>query len=664
MAISTGAAILGGTIASSFFSSKSQKKATDKAAQGVINAQGISEAAAQKAMSSALALYNPAFADISTSLNQARGDILAGRTSAQDVLNQAFSKSSQTLQTSAQQSMNALLGNQPMMPPSALRKPEKFVAQDRRQRMPPPGLPQETIQQPDGTFIPMPTDGAGGIRKGDAGIPTLNYGSDLRGGVNDPNVAIGPFPEGDPRGNYEPNPSTDPMQPLEGELMPSQMADMNYNLQQPQGSYGMEPAISDLRNAAVGQVGALTGGAYDAMQSGQQGYDEAGNIVTGAFGTGMNMLRSGVDRARGDITGQLDQGLSALRGGVQAGRGDIQQSSQSAIGRFDPYAQAGQSALDVEAARSGALGPEAQAQAFAQYNESPGQAWAREQMEKSTLRTQNAIGGVGGANVQKALMRERYGLSSQNYQRDLENLRSLAGRGQQAAGSQAGIETQAGRDMSQLAMRGGEMEIGARQRAGSELGGMEFGAGQYGAGAAERAGSSLSRLAENRGLYTGGMQRDLSRDVSNVYGRTGELTSGLRMNTGQMIAQQLGLSGQQQAQLEQQLGISFANMDQNTAQQLAQLAGQQGGATSGLRTGLAALLANITTGQGSQQANMAMQLGDIEAGGVTNPIGNAINTGIGIYTANPTIFGGNPQPMAPQTSGYQAPIFQAEPASR
>ena len=42
------------------------------------------------------------------------------------------------------------------------------------------------------------------------------------------------------------------------------------------------------------------------------------------------------------------------------------------------------------------LGPEAQAQAFAQYNESPGQAWAREQMEKSTLRTQNAIGGGGG----------------------------------------------------------------------------------------------------------------------------------------------------------------------------------------------------------------------------------------------------------------------------
>lgn len=628
------AVAVGGAV-SSKLSSNATKKASKLQAEGIKDAQSISSEAGEKARADALALYEPAFADISTGLNQAREDILSGRTSAQDVLNKAFSKSSQTLQTSAQQSMNAMLGNQPVTPApaSALREPPQSIPKgvastfDKPSRTKAAGR-SVTTNATATNALPQPTDGGGGFRDFESNMGPFT--------ANDPRASAGlssPIESREDIQRRELDPLTQDLQPLEGEFIPSSTADTDYNVQAPQGEYGMAPAISDLQDSAAGQVGALTEGAYDAIQSGQQGYDEAGNIITGAFGTGMDMLRSGVDRARGDITGQLDQGISALRSGVQTGRQDIRGSSQSAIGRFDPYAQAGQSALDVEAARSGALGPEAQAAAFEQYNESPGQAWAREQMEKSTLRTQNAIGGVGGANVQKALMRERAGLASQNYQRDLENLRSLAGRGQEAVGSQAGIETQAGRDMSQLAMRGGEVELGARQAAGSELGQIEYGAGKYGAGAAEKAGSSLALLAENRGLYTGGLQSDLSRDVSDVYGETGKLTSGLRMDAGLMVAKQLGLSGQQQAQLESDLGVSFANMDTATANQIAKLAAEHGGAASGLRTGLAALTSNLATGQGTQQANLALQLGDTNASGVTNPWGNAIDNAIGIYSA-------------------------------
>lgn len=691
------AAVAVGTIAAGKMSSDSQKDAAKKQAQSIKDAQGISGSAGAEARANALALFDPAFKDISTALNQARGDLLDGRVSSQDLLNDAFSRSSGTLQTSAQQSMNAILGNQPQLP-----SPEQSSLRDGAQLRPETGGYKPPRQDNISNIRDLATDGGMGpqpmqdgqsyqdvVDRGMGGVnPMQTNGSRLYSGLPQGQTvvdsAFNPSPpkqidqsqfEGyQPTGPYNPDPvmeagyqpvnpfpdGYDPMtgpqvinpdsgltnvasnmQPLEGEFIPAGMNESNYNVQAPQGNYGLAGSESALRQSLGAQAGFLTGGAYDAMNSANQGFDQARNDVTGAFGTGMGLLRQGVKTGRSDITGQLDEGVSALRQGMNTGRGDIQSSSQSAINRFNPYVETGQSALDVEAARSGALGPEAQAQAFENYNSSPGQDWAREQMEKSTLRTQNAIGGTQGGNVLKALQRERDGLASQNYQRDLENLRSLASRGQQATGSQAGIETQAGRDMSSLAMRGGESELNARQNAGNQLAQMEYGAATTGAGMAERGGSALSNLASNRGLYNAGTQKDLSRDLSSAYGRTGENISNLRMNASEMIAQQLGLTGQQVAQLESQLGTSLANIDQQTITNMANQSAQQGGATSNLRTDLASLLTNLSTGNANNQTGMQMQLGNAQASGVTNPWGNTISQLTGMYANNPGMFSGN-----------------------
>lgn len=99
-----------GTMYASNKSSKAQKAAAARQADGISNAQGISASAAREAKAEALRLFNPAFSDISTSLNQARGDILSGKTSAQNILNQAFMNSASTYQTAGQQAMNAILG--------------------------------------------------------------------------------------------------------------------------------------------------------------------------------------------------------------------------------------------------------------------------------------------------------------------------------------------------------------------------------------------------------------------------------------------------------------------------------------------------------------------------------------------------------------------------
>ncbi len=140
----TAAVVAGaGTAYASHKAGKAQEKAADKQAASIDNASRISNEAVAKARADALSLFNPAFSDISTSLNQARGDLLAGRASAQNVLNQAFLQSSNTLQTSGQQAMNAILGTQP--PPQQM-VPQQQMPQN--QQPPRAGYPPQAGQPP------------------------------------------------------------------------------------------------------------------------------------------------------------------------------------------------------------------------------------------------------------------------------------------------------------------------------------------------------------------------------------------------------------------------------------------------------------------------------------------------------------------------------------
>ncbi len=150
--ITAAVVVAGGTAYASHKAGKAQEKAAAAQAASIEKASGISSDAAAKARSDALSLFNPAFSDISTSLNQARGDLLAGRASAQNVLNQAFLQSSNTLQTSSQQAMSAILGTQP--PPQQM-VPQQMVPQ---QQMPQNQQPPRAGQPPQAGQPPKITD--------------------------------------------------------------------------------------------------------------------------------------------------------------------------------------------------------------------------------------------------------------------------------------------------------------------------------------------------------------------------------------------------------------------------------------------------------------------------------------------------------------------------
>ena len=75
------------------------------------------------------------------------------------------------------------------------------------------------------------------------------------------------------------------------------------------------------------------------------------------------------------------------------------------------------------------LGADAQAQAYAQFQESPGQAYLREQAERSLVANSAATGGLAGGNVLKELQGQAVGLAAQDFQNQFDRRGTVADRG-------------------------------------------------------------------------------------------------------------------------------------------------------------------------------------------------------------------------------------------
>lgn len=99
------------------------------------------------------------------------------------------------------------------------------------------------------------------------------------------------------------------------------------------------------------------------------------------------------------------------------------------IGRLSPYSEAGGAAQTEQAALMGLSGQAEQEAAMARFSESPGQRFLRERQEKALLRSQAAIGGLGGGNVRTALQEQAFGRAQTDYDRQLQRLGDLSGRG-------------------------------------------------------------------------------------------------------------------------------------------------------------------------------------------------------------------------------------------
>jgi hypothetical protein len=122
------------------------------------------------------------------------------------------------------------------------------------------------------------------------------------------------------------------------------------------------------------------------------------------------------------------------------------------------YGAAGDQATAAQSALLGLQGAEAQGQAYATIQESPGQRWLRQRQTKALLANQAAIGGLRGGNVRTALQEQAAGFAMQDVDNQFSRLSELAGRGAAARAAQANVArasvAQAGPGVSRTVLPG------------------------------------------------------------------------------------------------------------------------------------------------------------------------------------------------------------------
>jgi len=171
--------------------------------------------------------------------------------------------------------------------------------------------------------------------------------------------------------------------------------------------------------------------------------------------------------------------------------------------QFAPFREAGLGALAQQQALLGLSGPEAQQAAMAGLQESPAQQFLRSRAERSLLRNQAAIGGLGGGNIRTALQQQGVGFAQQDIENQFNRLATLTGGGQAATTNVAQLGGKAAQNIAALQGRAGAAQasgiLGQQQARGQFMGqlanlGLGAGIGAMTPGVGAGRGAMLSLL--------------------------------------------------------------------------------------------------------------------------------------------------------------------------
>jgi hypothetical protein len=373
-----------------------------------------------------------------------------------------------------------------------------------------------------------------------------------------------------------------------------------------QDALDAEGRASDALGIARGDLSQANRRFMGNMAGAEADINQGVNAGLGNLGQGMGYLRGANQQFMGDMAGAE----ADISRGTEQGLGSLYRG----MGELNPYAQQGGQAFNHAAALSGALGSEAQQQAYNQFNESPGQAWLREQAERAVTRNAAATGGLGGGRVLQELQRQGMGLAQQDFQNHYGRLANLGIQGQEAAGAIANLQNNAA-----------NMQVGR----GAALAGLDQNRGQanldLGSNLANFK-SAMGNMQVNRGAALAGLDQnrgqanlDLGSNLANVQNQI----SGNAINTGGTLAG-LGQAGAGNVQSGINSGIS-ANASMSNARTAANASRDNASLAS--RTQLANNLANVYTGLGNNTANLAFNTGN-------NLAGMRYDTGQNIANAN------------------------------
>lgn len=247
-----------------------------------------------------------------------------------------------------------------------------------------------------------------------------------------------------------------------------------------------------------------------------QGYTDPGTMTqTSVPGSPQTGLIGSEAALQNGLTGSLDA--------LQQGNTQANSVLQSGISALDPFVKAGSSAIDLQAALSGALGPEAQAQAFANYNSSPGQQFLQDRGEQAVLRNASAVGGLGGSRVLQELQRQGIGFAQQDFGNQFDRLGQISNTGLNGLNISANLTGQIannnynyGNNAASYAFNTGNSLASGRTRAGEQLAALNS---QQGSGVSDiinQGGSNLAQLLAGAGNGNADAKMQLAQLLSSI----------------------------------------------------------------------------------------------------------------------------------------------------
>lgn len=266
-----------------------------------------------------------------------------------------------------------------------------------------------------------------------------------------------------------------------------------------------------------------TTGARGELETGFGGAEDA---ISRFFGEALGVQGTALQDILRSLTGGAEQGISTLQGGQQQGIEALLSGLTGAQTQLDPFAQGGLSAFELQQAQSGALGPEAQAQAFADFQASPGQDFLRSQGEQSIARNAAAAGDLGGGALKADLQAFGTGIAEQNFNNQFNRLGELAGRGQAASSQLAQSSLGTGTSIADLirSISGG-------------VAGLESGLGQQLAQAFGGSANNISNLLTGQGQQLAGLRTGLGTNLAQLLLGEGTNLSNLEQGIGAAQAQ-------------------------------------------------------------------------------------------------------------------------------
>ena len=383
------------------------------------------------------------------------------------------------------------------------------------------------------------------------------------------------------------------------------------------GHTGAVGALSSAGNYATGAIQNMLGSIGNAQQQPLPTLPNMPQVSTGlitgqaqslpspsSYGPMPSFSAASAPSVGGGVdTSGIAQGLDQARGQINTAYGQADQ----ALSGYNK----GQGALDMQAALSGANGPEAQAAAYAQYNSSPAMQYQMDQMQKATERSAAARGGLLGGNVLTELQRNASGIASQDYQNQFNNLGQVAQTGLAAAGQIAQTKQQQAATEAGLASNLAGIQGNLAQ---ADLSGRYNLAGQQMSGQNALAAAAMHGEYGLRGQQLGA-QADLARtDLSGQYGLAGQqygaqadLIRQQMQNQAGMQQAELGVKANltsQLADIASNAGINMASLYTGTGQQLAQGRTQAGQAIAQNANQAASNISNLLAQNGVAVSDM------------------------------------------------------------